>query len=38
MIISRFGEGRNLVGKGKVFIKDEAKVAIRVAGVELVGG
>jgi len=27
MIIARFGEGRNLTGKGKVFIKDEAKVA-----------
>ena len=30
MVIARFGDGRNLVGKGKVFIKDEAKVESRV--------
>jgi len=37
MIISRFREGRNLAGKAKVFIKDEAaKVAIGVGGVEFV--
>jgi len=34
MIIARFGEGRNLVGKCKVFIKDAAKVASRVAGIK----
>ena len=30
MVIARFGDGRNLVGKGKVFVKDEAKVESRV--------
>jgi len=29
-----FGEGGNLVGKGKVFIKDEARVASRLDAVE----
>ena len=34
MAISSFGDGRNLVGKGKMFIRDESKVASRVSGVE----
>jgi len=27
MVIASFGDGRNLVREGKMFIKDEAKVA-----------
>jgi len=34
MVIARFGDGRNLVGTGKMFIKDEAEVASRVSGVK----
>ena len=30
MVIASFGDGENLVGEGKMFIKDEAKVASRV--------
>jgi len=33
-VIARFGDGRNLVGKGKMLIKDEAKFASRVSGVK----
>jgi len=32
--IARFGEGRNLFGKGKVFIEDKAKHASTVGGVK----
>jgi len=34
MIIARFGDGRNLFREGKMFIKDESKVASRVSGVK----
>ena len=34
MVIARFGDGRNLIREGKVFIKDESKVASRVSGVK----
>jgi len=34
MVIASFGDGRNLVGNGKMFIEDEAKVASRVSGVK----
>jgi len=30
MVTASFGDGRNLVRKGKMFIKDEAEVASRV--------
>ena len=33
LVVASFGDGRNLVGKGKVFVEDEAKVASRVGGV-----
>ena len=33
MVIASHSDGRNLVGKGKMFIKDEAKDASRVGGV-----
>jgi len=33
MIIARYGEGQNLFGKGKVFIKDKSTVVSRVGGV-----
>jgi len=33
-VIASFGYGRNLVEEGKMFIKDEAKVASRVGGVK----
>jgi len=33
MVIASFGDGRNLIGEGKMFIKDESKVANRVGGV-----
>jgi len=29
MVIVKFGDGRNLVAEGKMFIEDEAKVASR---------
>jgi len=29
MVIASFGDGRNLTGEGKMFIKDESKVASR---------
>jgi len=34
MVIAGFGDGRNLIGERKMFIKDEAKVASRVGGVK----
>ena len=34
MVIARFGDGRNLVREGKMFIKDESKVESRVSGVK----
>jgi len=34
MIVASFEDGWNLVGKGKMFIKDEAEVASRVRGVK----
>jgi len=34
MLIASFGDGRNLVGQGKMFIEDEAKVASRVSGAK----
>ena len=34
MVIARFGDGRNLIRQGKMFIKDESKVASRVSGVK----
>ena len=34
MVIASFGEGRNLIGEGKMFIKDESKVASRVGGIK----
>ena len=33
-VIASFGDGLNLVGKGKMLIKDEAKVTSRVGGVK----
>jgi len=33
MVIASFGDGRNLIREGKIFIKDESKVASRVSGV-----
>ena len=33
MVIASFGDGRNLMREGKMFIKDESKVAGRVGGV-----
>jgi len=35
MVIASFGDGRNLIREGKMFIKDESKVASRVSGVKL---
>ena len=32
MVTASFGDGRNLIREGKMFIKDEAKVASRVSG------
>jgi len=32
--VASFGDGRNLAGEGKMFIKDESKVASRVSGVK----
>jgi len=34
MVIASFGDGRNSIGEGKMFIKDESKVASRVSGVK----
>jgi len=34
VIIARLRERLDLIGKGKVFIKDEAKIASRVGGAE----
>jgi len=34
MVIASFGDGRNLIGEGKMFIKDKSKVASRVDGVK----
>ena len=34
MVIAGFGDGRNLVGESKMFIKDEANLASRVSGVK----
>ena len=34
MVIASFGDGRNLITEGKMFIKDESKVASRVSGVK----
>ena len=34
MLIASFGDGRNLIREGKMFIKDESKVASRVSGVK----
>ena len=34
MVLASFGDRRNLVRKGKIFIKDEAKVASRLSGVK----
>ena len=34
MVIASFGEGRNLIGEGKMFIKDESKVKSRVGGAK----
>jgi len=33
MVIASFGDGQNLIREGKMFIKDESKVASRVSGV-----
>ena len=34
MVIASFEDGRNLVGEGKMFIEDEAKVASRVGDLK----
>ena len=34
MVLASFGGGGNLIGEGKVFIKDESTVASRVGGVK----
>jgi len=34
MVIASFGDGRNLIRKGKMFIKDESKVVSRVSGLK----
>ena len=34
MLIASFEDGRNLIGEGKMVIKDESKVASRVSGVK----
>jgi len=34
MVIASFGDGRNLIREGKMFIKVESKVASRVSGVK----
>ena len=35
MVIASFGDGRNLIREGKMFIRDESKVASRVSGVNI---
>jgi len=34
MVVASFGDGRNLIGEGKMFAKDESKVASRVSDVK----
>ena len=34
MVIASFGDGRNLIREGKMFSKDESKVASRLGGVK----
>jgi len=34
MVIASFGDGRILIREGKMFIKDESKVASKVSGVK----
>ena len=34
MVLATFGDGRNLIREGKMFIKDESKVASRVSDVK----
>ena len=34
MVIARYGDGRNLIREGNMFIKDESKAASRVSGVK----
>jgi len=34
MVIASFGDGQNLIGEGKMFTKDDSKVASRVGGVK----
>ena len=34
MVIASFGDGRDLIREGKMFTKDESKVASRVSGVK----
>ena len=34
MVIASFGDGPNLIREGKMFVKDESKVASRVSGVK----
>jgi len=34
MVRASFGDGRNSIREGKMFIKDESKVASRVSGVK----
>ena len=34
IVIARFVDGQNLIREGKMFIKDESKVASRVTGVK----
>ena len=34
MVTASFGDGQNLIIEGKMFIKDESKVASRVSGVK----
>ena len=34
MVIASFGDGGNLIREGKMFIKDESRVASRVSGIK----
>jgi len=34
IVIAGFGDGRNLIREGKMFIKDESKVTSRMSGVK----
>ena len=34
VVVASFGDSRNLIGKGKMFIKDEAEIVSGVSGVE----